>query len=194
MPAKKTKSASKKPMPKKPNSTKQNELIIVMIISLILGVSGGYLIGANTSDGGYSDTSTTKNTSMPHSSVYEVSEENAPKVELVVSEDAKSGYNIKIIATDFTFTPENANEENVMGEGHAHLYIDGEKIGRVYGNYYHYGGSFEGTKIFKVTLNANDHSEYSVNGESISAEVPVTHNSSDPEHEDSHDNDMPTKM
>jgi hypothetical protein len=182
MPAKKAKT---KPKSKQPQ--KQNELIIVMIISLILGVGGGYLIGANTTqDNMTKTTSMTEMSSHSHSSTYEVSEAEAPKVELVVSEDAKSGYNVKIIATDFTFTPENVNEENVLGEGHAHLYVDGEKVGRLYGPYYHYDGSFEGSKTFKVTLNANDHSEYTVEGEVISSEVVVTHDSSDPDHDEMH--------
>jgi hypothetical protein len=191
MPAKKTKSAAKKSATnksttKRTNSSKQNELIIVMIISLILGLGGGYLIGASASEDTSASVATTEMTPMPHSSVYEVSPENAPKVELVVTEDAKSGYNIKIITTDFTFTPENANEENILGEGHAHLYVNGEKIGRVYSNYYHYGGSFEGTKTFKVTLNANDHSEYTVDGVAIESTAKVTHNSSDPDHDEMH--------
>jgi cytoskeletal protein RodZ len=178
----------------KNNTVSQKELIIVMIITLILGVGGGYLIGANTSEN-----SSTQNTSMineksshSHShSAYEVSAEEAPKVKLVVTEDAKSGYNVKIIATDFTFTPESVNGENVLGEGHAHLYVDGEKVGRLYGPYFHYDGSFEGLKTFRVTLNANDHSEYTVDGEVIGAEVVVTHDSSDANNNDSHSDSEP---
>ena len=185
MPAKKAKPKAKKNQPKK-----QNELIIVMIISLILGVGGGYLIGANTTESTSTESSSMKEMKThSHSSSYEVSENEAPKVELVVSEDAKSGYNVKIIATDFTFTPESVNENNVLGEGHAHLYVDGEKVGRLYSPYYHYDGSFEGSKTFKVTLNANDHSEYTVNGAVISSEVVVTHDSSDPSHDEMHSDD-----
>jgi hypothetical protein len=193
MPAKKTKSATKKSAVKKPtanktSNSKQNELIIVMIISLILGLGGGYLIGANNTEDSSATTVSTETAkdSHMHMSTFDVPADQAPKVELVVSEDAKSGYNIKIITTDFTFTPEDVNGENVIGEGHAHLYVDGEKIGRVYGNYYHYGGSFEGTKSFRVTLNANDHSDYTVDGVAIESTAKVTHNSSDPDHDEMH--------
>ena len=117
-----------------------------------------------------------------HTTKYEVEAEKAPKVELVVSEDAKSGYNIKIITTDYKFTPENVNQENIPNEGHAHLYIDGVKIARLYSPYFHYDGNFEGTKTFRVTLNANDHSEYALNGETIASEIQVTHDSDSPEH------------
>jgi hypothetical protein len=111
-----------------------------------------------------------------------------------VTEDAKSGYNIKILTTDFIFTPESVNGENVIGEGHAHLYVDGEKVGRLYSPYYHYDGSFEGTKTFSVTLNANDHGEYAIDGEVISTEVQITHNSSDQKHQDSHSSDNTDAM
>ena len=152
-----------------PKATKktQKDLLAVLILSLILGGSGGFFLGAATNDAAVAPTVTSTESQHSHSSVYEVSAKEAPKVELVVTKDAKSGYNIKIIATDFTFTPENVNEDNVLGEGHAHLYVDGEKVGRLYSPYFHYDGNVEGTKKFRVTLNANDHSEYAVDGETI---------------------------
>lgn len=173
-------------MVKKKKDTKQRELVIVMVLSILLGAGGGFVLGATTSSG---DTETTKmaaNMSQGHSEMFMVSAEEAPSVKVMVTEDKKSGYNMKIMTEKFTFSPDKVNGENVVGEGHAHLYVDGEKIGRLYGPDFHYGGSFEGTKTFKVTLNANDHSEYAVDGKIISAEVEVTHDGSDPEHEDSH--------
>lgn len=170
----------------------QRDIVVVLIIALIIGLSGGYALGSLNDSDDMSNTQTTEQTdtaSHPHMSKYEVETENAPKVELVVSEDAKSGYNIAIIATDFTFTPEKVNSENVMGEGHAHLYVDGVKIARLYSPYFHYDSSFEGTKTFRVTLNANDHSEYALNGATIESEIQVTHNSNDPAHTDSHETD-----
>jgi hypothetical protein len=180
------------------NPTMQKELIIVMVLSLLLGLSGGYLLGISQDESTSSDAAVVTSEveavmQHPHSK-YEVALENAPKVELVVTEDAKSGYNIKILTTDFIFTPESVNGENVIGEGHAHLYVDGEKVGRLYSPYYHYDGSFEGTKTFSVTLNANDHGEYAIDGEVISTEVQITHNSSDQKHQDSHSSDNTDAM
>jgi hypothetical protein len=176
----------------------QKELIVVMVLSLLLGLCGGYLLGMSQDESTNSETAVVTSEvevamQHPHSK-YEVALENAPKVELVVTEDAKSGYNVKIIATDFTFTPESVNGGNVIGEGHAHLYVDGEKVGRLYSPYYHYDGSFEGTKTFSVTLNANDHGEYAIDGEVISTEVQITHNSSDQKHQDSHSSDNTDAM
>lgn len=174
---------------KAPNNT-QRDMLVVLVIALIIGLGGGYLLGTRGNS-----TSTTNNqmsemmdnTAHSHSSKYEVDSEGAPKVELVVSEDAKSGYNVKVIATDFTFTPENVNGDNVIGEGHAHLYVDGVKVARLYSPYFHYDGSFEGTKSFRVTLNANDHSEYAVDGKVIESTVQVTHDSSSADHMESHE-------
>jgi hypothetical protein len=106
---------------------------------------------------------------------YEVPAAQAPSVSLKVVEDAKSGWNVMLTTDQFTFTPENVNGENVVGEGHAHLYVDGVKVARLYGPYFHYPESFDGTRTFRATLNANDHSEYAVDGQVIEAVVDVTH-------------------
>ena len=73
----------------------------------------------------------------------------------------------------FIFTPENASGENVMGEGHAHIYVDGVKLGRVYSNWYHLGGLSSGTREVKVNLNTNDHHAYGVEGVEVSATATV---------------------
>jgi hypothetical protein len=93
-----------------------------------------------------------------------------PSVDIRVIKDAKSGYNIQLITKNFKFAPEKVNKENVMNEGHAHIYINGVK-NRVYSEWYH----VEDEKLtqpinqIRATLNANDHSEYAVNSRPIEA-------------------------
>ena len=93
-----------------------------------------------------------------------------PSVDIKVIKDAKSGYNIQLVTKNFKFTPEKVNKENVMNEGHAHIYINGNK-NRVYSEWYH----IEDEKLtqpinqIRATLNANDHSEYTVNSRPIEA-------------------------
>ncbi len=170
-----------------PTQESSKDKLIIMLISILLGIGLGFGIAqVSSEDSNSTDTATSSETSHSHSEKYEVSAEQAPKVELVVSEDAKSGYNIKIVATDFVFTPEGVNGENVIGEGHAHLYVDGEKVARLYSPYFHWDGSFEGTKEFRVTLNANDHSEYAVDGEVIEVSQTVTHDSDAEGHDEMH--------
>ena len=93
-----------------------------------------------------------------------------PSVDIKVIKDAKSGYNIQLLTKNFKFTPEKVNKENVMNEGHAHIYINGNK-NRIYSEWYH----IEDEKLtqpinqIRATLNANDHSEYTVNSRPIEA-------------------------
>ncbi|MCA9332414.1 hypothetical protein KDA00_00915 [Candidatus Saccharibacteria bacterium] len=163
----------------------KKNLITVAVLSIIVGLGGGYLIANTMSDSTDShmheetmiaESDDHSSESMTHAhEMFTVDKENAPTVSFTVEEDAKSGWNIKVVTTNFTFTPENVNGDNIAGEGHAHLYVDNVKVARLYGPYYHYDGSFDGTKTFKVTLNANDHSEYAVDGQVIQAEQQVTH-------------------
>lgn len=151
----------------------KKNLLIAIALSLVIGFGGGYLL-ANRGSNTEKDYPHTDSSMKPHG-MYEVSSANAPMVSFSVAEDAKSGWNITIDTRNFTFTPKNVNQANVEGEGHAHLYIEGEKIARLYGPYFHYAGDFDGTKTFRVTLNANDHSEYAIDGKVIEASLPVTH-------------------
>ncbi len=95
----------------------------------------------------------------------------APSVEIEVHEDPESGYNIHIMTENFDFSPERASTEHVDGEGHAHIYVDGKKISRVYGNWFHIGNPGEGVHEVRVTLNANSHEDFTIGGEKVSDTV-----------------------
>lgn len=95
-----------------------------------------------------------------------------PTVAIQMHPDSMGGWNLEIMTTNFTFTPQNVNSAVVPNQGHAHLYIDGVKIARVYGNWFNIPASIlttHGTHQVKVTLNANDHSELIYKGASIQA-------------------------
>ena len=99
-----------------------------------------------------------------------------PTVTVEAIRDAKSGWNIHVVTTDFTFTPEKVNEtETVPGEGHGHLYVDGQKISRLYGDWYHFDGDLGGgDHEVRVELNANDHRPYVSGGEPIDATTTIS--------------------
>lgn len=99
--------------------------------------------------------------------------EAVPEVLLTVTEDADSGYLVRVQVNHFTFTPENAGAEHRSGEGHAHLYVDGEKVARIYDEYFHLAALPPGEHTISVTLNANTHAPLVVDGEPISASVVV---------------------
>lgn len=89
-----------------------------------------------------------------------------PTVEITATPDAKSGINLQVQTTGITFAPEHASSDHVLGEGHAHVYVDGEKYGRVYGEWMHLDVD-AGEHEIRVDLNGNDHSPLLVDGEPI---------------------------
>lgn len=107
-------------------------------------------------------------------SVKEWEGETEPTVSLTVTPDAKSGWNVHIATTGFRFAPERASLEHRRGEGHAHLFVNGEKITRVYGEWYYLAALPEGENTISVDLNANDHSPYVILGHPIADTVTVT--------------------
>jgi hypothetical protein len=97
-----------------------------------------------------------------------------PGLDVSVHEDPKKGWNVRIETTDFRWAPENASTMPVMGEGHAHLYVDDHKVARLYGGWYHLGALEEGEHQVRVTLNANNHSDYGKDGQVVEDSVTVT--------------------
>lgn len=105
----------------------------------------------------------------------EVPAEEAPTVELKVSEDSSSGWNVHVASEEFDFAPERLGEVNPQ-EGHAHLFLDGKKIARLYGPWYHLSGSAvpAGEHELSVMLNANDHTAWAVDGQPVEASAMIT--------------------
>ncbi|MCO1333255.1 hypothetical protein MO867_02775 [Microbulbifer sp. OS29] len=96
-----------------------------------------------------------------------------PRVELDISRDDLSGYNLHIDYDRFELeSPRYACDSSEQFlEGHAHLYINGEKIRRLYGPDLHIPGKLlkPGFNQITVTLNAHDHSTWSRGGKRILA-------------------------
>ncbi len=55
-----------------------------------------------------------------------------PTVDVVVRKDIKKGWNLEAQVTNFKFAPEKVNQAAEVGEGHAHLFVNGKKITRLY--------------------------------------------------------------
>ena len=107
-----------------------------------------------------------------HHSTLDVLKEKIPSVELKISEDKVSGWNITLLTDNFSFTPESVNEQATQNQGHAHIYINDIKIARLYSPYFHLGALPTGEHEIRVTLNADDHSAFVFNNKPIEA---VTH-------------------
>lgn len=94
----------------------------------------------------------------------------APTIMLHPFKDSMGGWNIHIMTKGFIFSPQNAGKDDVMGEGHAHLFVNGKKVARVYGDWVHLNVG-KGTNKVKVNLTTNSHKDYFYNGKAIEAEI-----------------------
>ena len=98
----------------------------------------------------------------------------APTLDFSLTRDAKSGWNLHVATTGFRFSPERANAAHRPGEGHAHVYVDGRKVARIYAPWFHLDALPQGEVEIAVTLNANDHSALAVAGRPLRAVKTVT--------------------
>lgn len=156
----------------------KNVFIGVGIIALVL-FAGGFFYGRQyqwknfmvVKDHTFEEK---KDTMDAHAVKFEVpANVTAPTVKITVEKDKMSGYNLHAVTTNYKFTPEKANLTNVMGEGHAHIYVDGVKLTRLYGDWYYIGHLEPGVREIKVSLNGNDHAAYYANGKEIADTVKV---------------------
>ncbi|MEM9566716.1 MAG: hypothetical protein AAF974_00270 [Cyanobacteria bacterium P01_E01_bin.34] len=97
-----------------------------------------------------------------------------PAVELAVYEDAVNGWNLELQINNFEFAPATVNEPGPQNAGHAHLYINGEKVTRLYSDWFYLGELESGDNEIMVTLNTNVHEDLTINGEVISASTMVS--------------------
>jgi hypothetical protein len=98
-----------------------------------------------------------------------------PKIQIDFTKDPVSGLNLEIISENFIFDPASAGSSNMIGHGHAHLYVDSIKIARLYGNWFHIPDNSlkVGMNSIRVSLNANNHEELFYKNNPIDQEVIV---------------------
>ncbi len=114
-----------------------------------------------------------------HSRQMDISGDNAPFVDLTVIPLSDGSYNIRVQTLNFIFAPQNVDQAPVPGEGHAHIYVDGEKIARIYGEWYHMSSLPEGAEMISVSLYANNHQPLAVDGIPVSDMVILSNLDSD---------------
>lgn len=98
-----------------------------------------------------------------------------PKLEAALYRDEKSGFNLHIQLADFQLeAPEFASDKPLnYVQGHAHLFINGQKIQRIYGQYLHLPGTLfkPGINQVMVTLNNHDHKIWSRDKKQVVASI-----------------------
>lgn len=142
--------------------------LILFVIGLVFGTGLGYIIGAPT--GGH-DHAGHSDAAHDHSALTEWTTP-AQSLALTVSDDIGDAKNLFINVTEFTFTPEAVNTAPIAGTGHAHIYVDGIKTVRAYAPWVHLINAPSGS-VVRVTLNANNHTGWAMNGEPLAAEITV---------------------
>ena len=159
---------------KKPEMITRNGALAFAFVALLMGWVLGYVVASTSDDDEPETTARTEKLEDHKHGLYEVAAENAPAVQVLAEEDELGGWNVTLVTENFEFTPTAVNEEDVEGTGHAHIWVDGEKIGRVYSNYYHLPSLGAGEHEITVTLNTNMHMDYAVDGEEVRGTINVT--------------------
>jgi hypothetical protein len=93
---------------------------------------------------------------------------NTPSINVQISKDSESGWNLFLKTTNFTWTPENATSPHKKNKGHAHIYINGFKTSRIYSPWHYIKTLPEGSNTIQVVLSQNNHVEYLSNNQLIS--------------------------
>jgi hypothetical protein len=104
-----------------------------------------------------------------HSNLEISSGQPIPTVNLVVHPDSVKGWNLEIKVTNFRFAPDRVNTKSSATEGHAHLYVNGKKITRLYGSWYYLDNLPPGQNKITVSLNANGHEQLTHRNKPIEA-------------------------
>ncbi|MBD2020912.1 hypothetical protein H6F43_12055 [Leptolyngbya sp. FACHB-36] len=138
-------------------------LAIPAIAGIALGsqLAQNHLL-AHSADGGHSPISE----SAHHSTVEIPKGQPVPSVNLVVHPDPMDGWNLEVKVANFRFAPERISQKGSLTEGHAHLFVNGRKVTRLYGTWY-YLALEPGQHKITVSLNTNQHQSLTHNGQPI---------------------------
>jgi hypothetical protein len=135
------------------------KLLAAIVTGWLLTVSNIVPLHANTSGA---------------TSIHEIAQEAAPRVSLDVKKDPTGGFNVHVVTTNFKWRPEMASMQHVLGEGHAHVNLDGRKIMRIYNEWFHLNtyqfSTKAGEQLLSIEFVGNDHAPYTVKGMPVGAQ------------------------
>lgn len=83
----------------------------------------------------------------------------APSLRLEIHRDNKSGFNLAILTKNFFLEPpeQSGGDNGELLEGHAHIFINGQKVYRAYSTYIHLPSELFTSGINQVMVSLNDH-------------------------------------
>ena len=95
-----------------------------------------------------------------------------PTVALRVKADPAGGWTVRVPTTSFRWAGDDVNTPADAGQGHAHLYVEGKKVARLYGEWAFIPATAgKAGDTLAVVLYADDHSAWAVDGKAVEAEV-----------------------
>ena len=140
-------------------------------LAFVADTAGAFGINFHVFDGGNkANGDANGHGGMSHESLVS---ETPVSVSVVAHAEDSGAVNVHIMAEGWRWAPEEVNQEYTPGAGHAHIYVDGVKINRVYGPYYHLTGLEPGRREIRVTLNANSHADLLLNDQPVAATTVV---------------------
>lgn len=94
---------------------------------------------------------------------------NPPSVKIRLVKDAhtRGALNLFLDLKNFRFAAEEVNKSSRINEGHAHLYVNGKKLTRLYSAFYFMDKLPKGDLEIRVTLNTNMHEDLSHRGKIV---------------------------
>ena len=142
--------------------------MMILTILLFFGTGVGFLLGvaSGVELSGHDHSGHDHNVTMDITG-------NTPSVSMALHPDAISGWNLQVVTQNFEFTPKSVNMAHEDGTGHAHVYVNGEKLMRIYSEWTHIPSLPLGQAQLTVALNSNTHSPLSVNGIPIEARTTI---------------------
>lgn len=157
--------------------------LALFAIGLVFGCGAGFVTAAangvtfdghDHSDPGHHGGSHAEAMAHDHSTAINLpAGPDAPGLEIALTPDPMAGWNLHVMPQNFRFAPENASRSDAPGEGHAHVYVNGEKLARLYGNWMHIPDLPKGEVEVEVSLNANSHSPLTVDDMPVSSSITV---------------------
>ena len=144
-------------------------LLVLFFIGLTFGFGGGFLVGGGMGESRHGH----DHGGHEHAAHdLEIQQWEGPPAYLTLrlKPDTGNAMNLHIRTIGFSFTPETVNSDPTPGKGHAHVYLNGEKIGRAYSPWYHIETVLPGD-VIRVTLNADNHAPWGNDGTPIAAEI-----------------------
>lgn len=101
--------------------------------------------------------------------------DSIPEITLLeaIEEPMDMGYSLHAELKNWAFTPHQVGKPYQLNQGHIHVYIDGEKAGRMYSNWYYLGKLSKGRHKIAITINGDDHTAFTLGTKMIGKELEV---------------------